>query len=58
MFWFDRFFVDGVGNFFGLATIFSGQNLRYSTFGQFQLYALTIIIGIGVLLLLLSKPTF
>ncbi len=58
MFWFDRFFVDGVGNFFGLATIFSGQNLRYSTFGQLQLYALTIMVGIGVLLLLLFKPTF
>ncbi|PZU94920.1 MAG: NAD(P)H-quinone oxidoreductase subunit F [Pseudanabaena sp.] len=58
MFWFDRFFVDGVGNFFGLATLFSGQNLRYSTFGQLQLYALTIMIGIGALLLLLFKPTF
>jgi NAD(P)H-quinone oxidoreductase subunit 5 len=53
MYWFDRFFVDGVGNFFGLATLFSGQNLRYSTFGQLQLYTLTIILGIGVLVLLL-----
>ncbi|MFY7834080.1 MAG: NAD(P)H-quinone oxidoreductase subunit F, partial [Pseudanabaena sp.] len=25
MYWFDRIFVDGVGNFFGLATLFSGQ---------------------------------
>jgi NAD(P)H-quinone oxidoreductase subunit 5 len=53
MCWFDRIFVDGVGNFFGLATLFSGQNLRYSTFGQMQLYTLTIVVGIGVLLLLL-----
>ncbi len=53
MYWFDRFFVDGVGNFFGLATLFSGKNLRYSTFGQLQLYTLTIMVGIGVLLLLL-----
>jgi NAD(P)H-quinone oxidoreductase subunit 5 len=53
MYWFDRFFVDGVGNFFGLATLFSGQNLRYSTFGQLQLYTLTIVLGIGVLVLLL-----
>ncbi len=53
MCWFDRIFVDGVGNFFGLATLFSGQNLRYSTFGQMQLYTLTIMVGIGVLLLLL-----
>ncbi len=57
MYWFDRFFVDGVGNFFGLATLFSGQNLRYSTFGQLQLYTLTIMIGIGILLLLLFNRT-
>ena len=57
MYWFDRFFVDGVGNFFGLATLFSGQNLRYSTFGQLQLYTLTIMVGIGVLLLLLFNRT-
>ncbi|WP_055074681.1 NAD(P)H-quinone oxidoreductase subunit F [Pseudanabaena sp. 'Roaring Creek'] len=57
MYWFDRFFVDGVGNFFGLATLFSGQNLRYSTFGQLQLYTLTIVVGIGVLLLLLFNRT-
>lgn len=57
MYWFDRFFVDGVGNLFGLATLFSGQNLRYSTFGQLQLYTLTIMVGIGVLLLLLFNQT-
>ncbi len=57
MYWFDRIFVDGVGNFFGLATLFSGQNLRYSTFGQLQLYTLTIMVGIGVLLLLLFNRT-
>jgi NAD(P)H-quinone oxidoreductase subunit 5 len=57
MYWFDRIFVDGVGNFFGLATLFSGQNLRYSTFGQLQLYTLTIMVGIGILLLLLFNRT-
>ncbi len=57
MYWFARIFVDGVGNFFGLATLFSGQNLRYSTFGQLQLYTLTIMVGIGVLLLLLFNRT-
>jgi NAD(P)H-quinone oxidoreductase subunit 5 len=57
MYWFDRFFIDGVGNFFGLATLFSGQNLRYSTFGQMQLYTLTIMVGIGILLLLLFNRT-
>ncbi|MFN5764585.1 MAG: NAD(P)H-quinone oxidoreductase subunit F [Pseudanabaena sp.] len=57
MYWFDRIFVDGVVNFFELATLFSGQNLRYSTFGQLQLYTLTIMVGIGVLLLLLFNRT-
>ncbi len=57
MYWFDRFFVDGVGNLFGLVTLFSGQNLRYSTFGQLQLYTLTILVGIGILLLLLFNRT-
>lgn len=52
MFWFDKFFVDAVGNMFGLATIFSASSLRYSTFGQFQLYMLTIVVGIGTLLVL------
>ncbi|MFN5725661.1 MAG: NAD(P)H-quinone oxidoreductase subunit F [Pseudanabaena sp.] len=57
MYWFDRIFVYGFVNFFGLATLFSGQNLRYSTFGQLQLYTLTIMVGIGVLLLLLFNRT-
>ncbi len=53
MYWFDRFFIDGVGNLFGLVTLISGESLKYSTFGQFQLYALTIVLGMGILILLL-----
>ncbi len=49
---FDRIFVDGMSNLFGLATLFGGQSLRYSTFGQFQLYMLTIMVGIGILIFL------
>ncbi len=44
--------MDGVGQFFGLATLFSGQSLRYSTAGQSQVYMLTIVIGLGLLVLL------
>jgi NAD(P)H-quinone oxidoreductase subunit 5 len=58
MYWFDRVFVDGVSNLFGLATLFSSQSLRYSTFGQFQLYMLTIVIGLGVVLLVVFNRSF
>ena len=50
--WLDRNLVDGVGQFFGLATLFSGQSLRYSTVGQSQVYMLTIVIGLALLVLL------
>ena len=43
---FDRFWIDGLANSFGLATLLSGQSLRYSTSGQSQFYMLTMVIGI------------
>jgi NAD(P)H-quinone oxidoreductase subunit 5 len=49
---FDRYFIDGFGKLFGLATIWSGQNLKYSTAGQSQGYLLTILVGMAVLILL------
>ncbi len=45
-FWFDRYIVDGFINFLGIATLFSGQGLKYSTSGQTQAYALTIVVGV------------
>jgi len=47
--WIDRYLVDGVVNLFGLATLLSGQSLKYSTSGQSQFYALTILVGVTVL---------
>ncbi|MGD1713253.1 NAD(P)H-quinone oxidoreductase subunit F [Dapis sp. BLCC M172] len=47
--WIDRYIVDGVVNLVGLATIFSGQGLKYAVSGKVQSYILTIILGIGVL---------
>lgn len=44
--WCDRYIVDSVASVFGLATLFSGQSLKYSSFGQSQLYVLTITVGI------------
>ncbi|AFY71589.1 NAD(P)H dehydrogenase, subunit NdhF3 family [Thalassoporum mexicanum PCC 7367] len=55
--WFDRYLIDNVGSFFGLVTIFSGESLKYVNFGQLQAYLLTIVIGIGVMLLLLFRFT-
>ncbi|MCA1904498.1 MAG: NAD(P)H-quinone oxidoreductase subunit F [Cyanobacteria bacterium KgW148] len=58
MYWFDRFFIDGVGNLFGVVTLLSGESLKYSTFGQFQAYILTIVFGIGLLILLVFSNQF
>ncbi|MEB3335976.1 MAG: NAD(P)H-quinone oxidoreductase subunit F [Leptolyngbyaceae bacterium] len=44
-FWLDRYVFDGVANLLGLATIVSGQGLKYSTSGQVQFYVMTIVIG-------------
>lgn len=49
--WFDRYVVDGFVNFTALATVFGGQSLKYSVSGQSQAYILTIMIGVGLLLM-------
>jgi NAD(P)H-quinone oxidoreductase subunit 5 len=53
--WFDRYVLDGFVNFVGLASIFSGESLKYSVSGQSQFYMLTILIGIGVMGLFLTR---
>lgn len=47
--WFDRYVVDGAVNLVSLATIFSGNALRYNVSGQSQFYVLTIVFGVGLL---------
>lgn len=54
--WIDRYIVDGMVNLVGLATIFSGQSLKYNVSGQTQFYALTILLGVSLLGILLSWP--
>lgn len=54
--WFDKYLVDGGLNLFGVLTLFSGRNLRYSTSGQSQFYMLTIVFGIALISALLSLP--
>jgi NAD(P)H-quinone oxidoreductase subunit 5 len=45
--WVDRYLVDGLVNFVGLAAIFSGQGLKYSASGQSQFYVFTILLGLS-----------
>ncbi|NJK34752.1 MAG: NAD(P)H-quinone oxidoreductase subunit F [Oscillatoriales cyanobacterium SM2_2_1] len=52
--WGDRYIIDGIGNFFGVATLFSGESIKYTTFGQLQFYVLTIVGGILLLLLFVN----
>ena len=48
--WFDRYIVDGLVNLVSLATIFSGNALKYNTSGQSQFYILTILVGVSLLI--------
>lgn len=52
----DRYLVDGLVNLVGLASIFGGESLKYSTSGQSQFYTLTILCGISVLGMMLGWP--
>lgn len=45
----DRFVVDGIVNFVGLFSLLGGEGLKYSTNGQTQFYALTVLLGVGFL---------
>ena len=46
VYWCDRYLVDGAINFVGLATIFSGESLKYNVSGQGQYYFLSIVLGV------------
>jgi NAD(P)H-quinone oxidoreductase subunit 5 len=48
-YWCDRYIVDGLVNLVGLASLFSGESLKYSISGKSQAYMLTILVGVGLL---------
>jgi NAD(P)H-quinone oxidoreductase subunit 5 len=50
MAWLDRYVIDGFVNLVSLATIFSGNALKYNVSGQSQFYMLTILLGVSLLL--------
>jgi NAD(P)H-quinone oxidoreductase subunit 5 len=54
--WVDRYIVDGVVNAVGLASVLSGEGLKYSASGQSQVYVLTILLGVSILGLFLTWP--
>jgi NAD(P)H-quinone oxidoreductase subunit 5 len=56
--WCDRYFVDGFVNFIGLASLFSGEALKYNNTGKAQSYVFTIAVGLAVILAMLSLPFF
>jgi NAD(P)H-quinone oxidoreductase subunit 5 len=53
-YWFDRYVIDGFVNLVGLASLFSGESLKYSISGQSQAYMLTILLGLGLLSAILT----
>lgn len=52
--WLDRYVVDGLVNAVGLASLFSGETLKYGNTGQLQFYVLTISVGVAVLGVLMN----
>lgn len=57
--WLDRYVVDGLVNFVGISSLFSGEALKYVNTGKLQLYALTIaffVAAIGLYLTLNYVP--
>jgi NAD(P)H-quinone oxidoreductase subunit 5 len=52
--WFDRQIIDGAVNLVGLASMFSGEALKYSNSGQGQFYVLTIALGLAAIALSMS----
>lgn len=52
----DRFVIDGIVNFVGLFSLLGGESLKYSTSGQTQFYALTVLIGVSFLGMWIAWP--
>jgi NAD(P)H-quinone oxidoreductase subunit 5 len=48
--WFDRYVVDGLVNFVGIASLFGGEGLKYTISGQSRNYLLTLFVGVLIAL--------
>ncbi|MCW6035194.1 NAD(P)H-quinone oxidoreductase subunit F [Spirulina subsalsa FACHB-351] len=58
VYWLDRYIIDGAVNLVGLATVFSGETLKYNTSGRSQFYAFSIILSVAVFIVLTIFPYF
>ncbi|MEH2141065.1 NAD(P)H-quinone oxidoreductase subunit F [Nostoc sp.] len=52
----DRLVVDGIVNFVGFFSLLSGEGLKYSTSGQTQFYAFTVLLGVSLLGMWVTWP--
>ncbi len=52
--WLDRYLVDGIVNAVGLASLVSGEALKYNNTGRLQFYILTISVGVAVIGIVMS----
>ncbi|NEQ55409.1 MAG: NAD(P)H-quinone oxidoreductase subunit F, partial [Leptolyngbya sp. SIO3F4] len=52
--WLERYVIDGVVNLVGVASLLSGETLKYSNVGRSQLYLLTIAVCVALLGLFMS----
>ncbi|MFN5242449.1 MAG: NAD(P)H-quinone oxidoreductase subunit F [Aphanizomenon sp.] len=52
----DKLVIDGIVNSVGLFSLLGGEGLKYSNNGQTQFYALTVLLGVGVLGTWLTWP--
>jgi NAD(P)H-quinone oxidoreductase subunit 5 len=50
--WVDRYIIDGLVNLVGVAALFGGEGLKYSTSGQSQGYVLVVLISISMMVVL------
>ena len=57
--WLDRYVIDGLVNFVGLASVIGGETLKYGNTGRSQFYVLTIalfVVLIGILMSWVALP--
>ncbi|MBX2863845.1 MAG: NAD(P)H-quinone oxidoreductase subunit F, partial [Leptolyngbyaceae cyanobacterium MAG.088] len=52
--WLERYVIDGVVNLVGVVSLLSGETLKYSNAGRFQVYILTISLCVALLGLFMS----
>ncbi|MBE7380288.1 MAG: NAD(P)H-quinone oxidoreductase subunit F [Leptolyngbya sp. SIO1E4] len=52
--WLDRYLVDGVVNFVGMASLLSGEALKYNNSGRLQFYVLTVSVCVAVISIVMS----